>query len=244
MESYGATALPQVKTGNTYMANLIFHINGDMNTPLEFCAELLINAGYTGRDTASVAGHIAEMKAAGIPAPKKTPCFFRKDPNLLSVASNIRILDKDCSGEAEFVLLRARGEWFIGCGSDVFDKRVEALDAAKSKHLYPNQISRDIWRLADIADHLDSLILRSWIGKSRARLYQEGNLANILKPEDMLRLLIQDCGCEPHDGFVMFGGTIPCLVEGMPFTDCFETELADPVRGRYLRCRYELVVIN
>lgn len=226
------------------MGDLIFHINGDMSNSLHFCPKILINAGYTGRNQAAVARHIAEIKAEGIAAPEKTPCFFKKDPTLLAVASNIQILDKDCSSEAEFVLLRAGGEWFLGCGSDVFDKRVEALNAAKSKHLYPNQISRDIWRLADIAEHLDSVILRSWIGKNRARLYQQGSLADILKPQDMLGLLTQDHGFAPQDGFVMFGGTIPCLVEGMPFTDRFEAELADPILGRSLGCRYELVIIN
>ena len=202
--------------------------------PLTLTPTRLINAGYTGRDQEAVQAHVKELKQMGIPAPKRTPCFFPKDPGRIQQGGTISALDRQCSAEVEFVLLAAEDGWYVTVGCDVFDFKVEGLQADKSKYLYPTVLAGGAWPYEEVRDHWDRLVLRSWLGKQRARLYQEGRLSEMMKPEDMVQELTPflEGGFTP--GTVLSGGTLGCLIEGMPYTDCFSFALEDPVLGRTL----------
>ena len=220
------------------MGILHFHIEGAEELLLE--PTQLINAGYTGRDQKAVQDHVEELKAAGIPAPEKTPCFFPKAAELIRQSGKLSVLDADCSSEVEAVLLVTEDAWYITVGCDIFDSRVETFRADKSKCLYPNYLAASAWRYEDVKGHWDQLMLRSWIGKDRQTLYQEGSLAQILRMEDEVQAL------EPHlkhglmPGTILSGGTLSCLVPGFPFAEVFSFELEDPVLGRKIEGEYEI----
>jgi hypothetical protein len=42
----------------------------------------LVIAGWTGRDSATVEHHIAELQAIGVARPRTVPCFYRVGANL------------------------------------------------------------------------------------------------------------------------------------------------------------------
>lgn len=217
---------------------LRFFVDSDPNKVLCFEPKRLINAGYTGRNQEAVRAHVEELRKVGIPAPQKTPVFFPKAADLIRQEGVISALDKDCSGEVEFVLLATEDGWYITVGCDVFDFRVEGFQSDKSKCLYPNYLAASAWRYEDVKDHWDELVLRSWIGPDHATLYQEGTLSQILHVEDMVEML-KPClvdGVVP--GTVLSGGSLGCFVEGMPYMECFEFELEDPVLNRKIKGSY------
>ena len=59
---------------------------------IAFEAEVLIMAGWTGRDQAAVQQHIEELGALGVPPPSRTPLYYRLDPALLCTAPTIDVL--------------------------------------------------------------------------------------------------------------------------------------------------------
>lgn len=192
----------------------------------------LINAGYTGRDQKAVQEHVEELRKMGIPAPARTPSFFPKSADRLQQTGIVYALDGQCSAEVEFVILVGQNEWFVTVGCDVFDYKVEGLQADKSKLLYPNYLAQKAWRYKDVKDHWDKLLLRSWLDADRKKLYQEGTLAEIMTPENMMKALEGQMMDGIVDGTVLSGGTLSCLVDGMPYTDAFAFELEDPVLKR------------
>ena len=51
---------------------------------IAFEAEVLIMAGWTGRDATAVEHHVAELAALGVAPPSAVPLFYRMDPALLA----------------------------------------------------------------------------------------------------------------------------------------------------------------
>jgi hypothetical protein len=59
--------------------------------PLSVRPERLVVAGYTARDEASVARHIEELAAIGVPPPPAVPMFYDLDPALLSTDAHVEV---------------------------------------------------------------------------------------------------------------------------------------------------------
>lgn len=197
----------------------------------------LVIAGWTGRDTAAVEHHIAELQAIGVARPRTVPCFYRVGANLLTTATNLDFTGTHSSGEVEFVLVSLRDGVYVGVGSDHTDRKVESYGVTVSKQMCPKPISRELWPLEDLVDHWDSLILRSRVTREKGtELYQEGAVTRMLAPLDLMaRYSGGDARLEP--GTVMFCGTMPLLAEMGPARQ-FEMELEDPVMKRSLRHSY------
>lgn len=206
----------------------------------DFHARKLFNAGYTGREQESVKKHVKELKQMGISAPETIPCFFPKPAGRMMNNGFVDALDADCKSESEFVILVGEDDFYISIGCDVFDSRVESFQADKSKMLYPNYIAEKVWKYSDIKNHWDKIKMRSWMGKERHTLYQEGEMSDILSVEQIVSKLEETFGEKIEEGTVIYSGTWSCLVEGMPFTDYFETELYDPILDRRILCGYEI----
>ena len=200
------------------------------NTELVFEPAYLVNAGYTGRNQLAVQEHVEELRKMGISTPEKTPCFFPKSAGMIQQDGAVAALDSDCSAEVEFVILVAKDGWYVSVGCDIFDVKVEGLKADKSKCLYPNYLAKEAWSYEAVKDHWDALILRSWIDGDR--LYQEGPLASMMEPGVMMEKLAPYLEDGVKAGLVLSGGTLSCLIEGMPYTDSFRFELEDPVLNR------------
>jgi Protein of unknown function (DUF2848) len=154
----------------------------------EFYPQSLVIAGWTGRDTAAVEHHIEELAAIGVARPSTVPLFYRVAvPNLTQLVS-IQVAGQNTSGEIEPVLLSIGPELWLTVGSDHTDRQTEAYSVAISKQACAKVLADQAWAYKDVADHLDSIELRSWIDEGGARvLYQEGSLASIRPLPDLIK---------------------------------------------------------
>ena len=193
----------------------------------------LVIAGWTGRDEAALRKHIRELEAIGVKPPKTTPIFYRVSADLLTSASRIQVSGPDTSGEVEFVLLRTAGGLRVAVGSDHTDRKAETIGVSLSKQLCAKPVSPESWPYEEVKDHWEKLILRSW---TDGELYQEGSVAAMRSPEDLLSR-------HPlEDGSAMFGGTLAAK-GGIRPGQRFRMELEDPVRRRKLVHEYRVEVL-
>jgi hypothetical protein len=205
---------------------------------IDFAPQRVIIAGYTGRNQEAVRAHIDELAAQGIPAPAEIPTIFRTTLDRLTMDSEVEVLGEHTSGEAEVVLFVNAGDIWVGLGSDHTDRELEKVDIAASKQVCPKPVSAEVWRYADVRDHWDSLVLRSWVGEAgREQLYQEGRMSAVLMPEDLLAILRRRVG-KLLDGAVIYTGTIPLVSGAFLPKPYFEAELFDEATGHSLRCLY------
>lgn len=218
-------------------------IDGRFDRRIEFTVTKIINAGYAGRNQEEVRKHIEELKALGVPAPDKTPTFFPKPANLITVGNYLEVADTDNTGEAEYVLLVGENdEVYVAAGSDHTDRKLEVTSILKAKQMYPNFISRTVWRLADIEDHWDDIILRAWVNGQREKVCQEARLAALLTPRDLL-VLVRPLVEGQLAGTVIYSGTVATRSE-IAFSSRFEMELVDEIRGERLYCGYAVKLID
>jgi hypothetical protein len=213
---------------------------------LDFMPVHIINAGYTGRNQAAVQAHIDELRAEGIPAPDKIPTYFAKFVEKMTQSEFFEVLDEnDHSGEAEFVVLIDKNAFYIGVGSDHTDRKLEMIDIPKAKQVYPNTIGKDVWRLKDVADHWDKIVLRSWIKANSVKtLFQEAELNVMLDANDLIKrvkgLLTQPSNI---NGLVIYSGTVAALFKA-DYSSYFEVELEDPILGRKISNKYNMTCIS
>ena len=198
----------------------------------------LVVAGWTGRDQAALEAHISELEALGIARPKSTPIFYRVAASLLTNAERIEVIGGDSRGEVEVIAYAlADGVW-LGLGSDHTDRKAQAIGVTLSKQLCAKPVSARLWRMSDVAPHWDRLVLRSHVRRDgKRRLYQEGPVATMRPPEELIRLYCGG-GALPA-GTAMFCGTLAVhgAIEGGEF---FEMELEDPVLARKLTHAYRV----
>lgn len=219
-------------------------IDGNVDNPTYFTVKKIINAGYTGRNQEEVRRHVEELKEMNIPAPEKVPIFYPKASALLTIENCCEVVDKDSTGEAEYVLLIGENEIFVGVGSDHTDRKLEASSIIKAKQLCPNFVSRGVWRFNDVKEHWDEIKLLSWIDKNRTALYQKATLNAIMHPEELMIRVRDLLGGTLEAGTVIFSGTVGALISGMPFSEFFDMELIDERRNQILHCHYEIKVMD
>jgi len=208
--------------------------------PVRFRVRRLINAGFTGRDQAAVRRHVEELRAHGVPCPERTPVLYPKPPHLVTTSGEIEVLGECTSGEGEFVLLVEADRVLVGCGSDHTDRDLETLTIEKAKLVCPNVLSPEVWALEDVREGWDALRLRSHVtAGGHRRLYQDGHLAELMTPDDLLAL-VRGRTVGDLAGSVIFSGTLPLLAGSVVAGERFEVELADERRGRGLRCAYRV----
>jgi hypothetical protein len=198
----------------------------------------LVVAGWTGRDVAALEKHIRELEAIGVKRPKSTPIFYRVAASLLTTEDTIEVLGEHSSGEVECVAYSFEDGIYVGLGSDHTDRKAETVGVALSKQMCAKPVSRDLWRLEDVAPHWDALVLRSYVGgDGERRLYQEGSVA-AMRPLDELFRLYGD-GDRLAPGTAMFCGTL-AVHGGITPAEKFEMELDDPVLKRKITHGYRV----
>ena len=201
----------------------------------------LIIAGWTGRDTAAVEEHIAELETIGVARPAATPCFYRTSASLLTQAPSIQALGANSSGEAECFMLAAAGDLWVGVGSDHTDRKVEAFDVTVSKQMCAKPVGANLWRHADVADHWNDLILRSYATTNgERRRYQEGSIAALKPPTELIERYRDGGALE--QGTLMFGGTL-AVIGDVVGADRFEVEIYDPALDTSLLHGYDIQVL-
>jgi hypothetical protein len=208
--------------------------------PVDFPVREVVLAGYSGRNQADVESHFEELKELGLPAPDEAPIFFRVSTNLVTTGDRIEVQDGSTSGEVEFVLLFDQGATFVTVGSDHTSRGFEKHSIPASKQMYPKVLGKQLWNFAEITDHWDQLVLRSWSFRDgRRNLYQESALVTMMEPDRLVerardRVGMGDSGC------IFMSGTIPTVAGGMVYADRLEYELEDPVIGRKIRHGYDI----
>ena len=201
--------------------------------------DTLVIAGWTGRDTVAMEKHIRELEELGVKRPDDTPVFYRVAADRLGPFAQMQVTGEESSGEVEFVLLRDRGEFFVGIASDHTDREVETYGITVSKQMCDKPCANTLWRLADVADHWDDLLLRSYATIDGERvLYQEGKVTTMRSPQDLLERFSAR-GSQFIDGTAMLCGTL-AAIGGIRPAERFEIELHDPVLGRTLKHGYAI----
>ena len=200
--------------------------------------EHAVIAGWTGRDRAAVEKHIKELEVLGVKRPATTPIFYRVAASRLTTNDSIEVMGSASSGEVEFVLLQWQGRLWIGTGSDHTDREVEAYGVTVSKQMCEKPLAPQFWAFDDVAAHWDTLVLRSFATIAGKRtLYQEGSVAAMRHPEDLIARYAKSGLAE---GTLMFCGTL-AVHGGLRPAERFEFELEDPVRGRKIHHGYSVV---
>jgi len=225
------------------MTDLAFTLaaKGGAKTPLTLSVTQAVIAGWTGRDPVARDKHIAELAAIGIAPPASTPIYYRCAARRLTTADRIECTGNDSSGEVEFVLFAKNGRLFVGVGSDHTDRKVETYNITVSKQMCDKPVAPVLWDLADVEDHWDRLMLRSWATIDGERvLYQEGALSGMLPVADLIRRGFD--GADLPDGCVMFCGTFAAK-GGIRPASRFEYEISDPVLNRSIRHAYDIVTL-
>ncbi|MCB1464787.1 MAG: DUF2848 domain-containing protein [Nitratireductor sp.] len=210
-------------------------------TGLRFDPRALVIAGWAGRDKEAMEHHIRELEALGVARPAVTPTYYRVSAARLTTAGTVEASGEQSSGEVEPLILAHDGRLYVGVGSDHTDREVETYGVAVSKQMCDKPIAAEVWPFEEVAPHWDSLVLRSWLTRDGERtLYQEGTVANLLRPADVISRLTG--GPALPDGTALFGGTTPAI-GGIRPGERFECELEDPVLSRRLRLAYEVVTL-
>jgi hypothetical protein len=203
--------------------------------------DTLVVAGWTGRDTAALTHHIEELAALGVPRPSSVPVFYRTSVNGLTQTERLEVLGPDSSGEVEPVLFGLDDGVWLGIGSDHTDRKAETMGIAMSKQLCGKVVGTTLWPLAEIADHWDRLVIRSYATiDSKRVLYQEGPLAGMRTPEDLMSLYDGSTRLKP--GTAMFCGTVGAI-GGIRPASRFEMELEDPVLNLKMAHAYDVVAL-
>lgn len=200
--------------------------------PIEVDIRTAIVAGWTGRDRAAVDHHIAELAKIGVPPPSEVPLFYRVSESLLTQSEEIKVLGADSSGEVEPLVIRADGTFWLGLGSDHTDRGLETVSVAASKQICEKPVSKVLWPMAEVENHLEQLVLSCEIEENGAMVrYQEGTLAAI----QPLATLIERASLS--DGGAMLCGTL-AAIGGVRPAARYRMALHDPVLNRTLHCAY------
>jgi hypothetical protein len=216
----------------------------DQGTPLDFSVQGLICAGFSGRSQDAVEAHVKELAVLGHPVPDTTPFFFKLSHYLATDATTITVLDRRTSGEVEFVLLFHADGTYVTCGSDHTHRDMERHYVAGAKQMHPKVLATQAWRLVEVRDHWDRLMLRSWVTENGVKsLYQEGPLAEIMTPDDLLDRAERHYAGVRQEGTVFMSGTLPTKA-GLVYADRFDFELEDPLRKRTIRHSYDIAVLS
>jgi hypothetical protein len=202
-----------------------------------------IVAGWTGRDAAAVEKHITELEALGVRRPATTPVFYRVAAARLTTAAEIEVVGAQSGGEVEFVLLQHGGRMWVGAGSDHTDREVETYGVTVSKQMCDKPLAPVFWAFDDVAPHWDRLMLRAYVIENGARkIYQEGSVAAMLEPLDLIGRCAPGAGTRLRENTLMFCGTLAAR-GGVRPTERFEFEIEDPVLGRAISHSYSARIL-
>ena len=214
---------------SAHRPELMFHRPGER--PLRMPVAKVAIAGYTGRDQDAVARYVAKLEEEGIAAPDSTPVVFPCGVDRVVSHRVIDVTGDRTCGEVEFVILVTDEGVHITVGSDHTDRALEQDSIVLSKQAVPKVVASEAWRLDEVGDHWDQLILKSWVGVER-RPYQETGVDFFLTPADIITLV------SAAPGTVIFGGTVSSLDGGFDFDPVFEGSLIDPVLDRAITFSY------
>lgn len=205
--------------------------------PRHFDLEMIVVAGYTGRDRDAVMHHIDELAEIGIPPPPMVPMYWKFPPWLAMNSERMVVVGDQTSGEAELLLVIDGDEIFVSLASDHTDRAAEAIDIALSKAICPKMVAQEAWTATSVEGRWGQLELHSRVVIGGVEVaYQEGSCSSLVPP---LELLANLPFLRPRC-FAMLTGTVP-VIGGLRPADRFRGQLHDPRTGRTIALDYDIV---
>lgn len=205
-----------------------------------------VAAGYTGRDQKAVVAHIKELEILGVPAPQKVPAMYWIDPERISTSKILYVIGEKTSGEVEFFFAKDKnGEAYVTVASDHTDREIEKESVSKAKQICSKIIAEDCWKVSDIRDHWNNIIIRAKIKEndnSPEILYQEGPLSKILLPEKLEEICEQDCP-NKQGNIAIFSGTLPLISNEIIFAKIYQLIMFDPILKREINHTYRVFTL-
>ena len=199
----------------------------------------VVMVGFSGRDIEKAMEHVGELERNGVQCPSIIPSLYSCDPSLAVQTDAIIVHGKRTSGEAEYLILKHDGRYYIGLGSDHTDRDIEMEDIPASKQACPKPCAGVLWDYYEIKDHIADLRLVSTTTVRGAEMeYQDGVAGDILPPIALLNKVskavdLEDC--------LIFSGTVP-LLRGYKYGERFSCRLVDDELGREINLSYEVHV--
>lgn len=201
-----------------------------------FQIQRMYNFGSATRNPDTAVAHQQEVAKSGIhiafdvPAPRIYPIAN----HALTLSDEVAVQCEHTSGEVEIVIVLA-DQLYVGVGSDHTDRAVETVSILASKQACANHLAPTLWPYADIKDHWDDCVLRSWVDE---RLYQEVGVSAFLEPEHMIAILRERVSSVPDNNFVLYGGTIVSVDKKLGFGKRWRYQIEDPTAGRSIEAEY------
>jgi hypothetical protein len=208
--------------------------------------DFLAAGGYCSRDRQGALAHIKELKTIGVPAPSKIPIIFWIEPNRITTEKQLYVVGNKNSGEVEFFFARDKnGKAYITIASDHTDRELEKISIPKAKQVCTKVIASECWKVDDIRGHWDDLIISSAINAkedSPEEAYQEGSLAEIIEPEKLEKIILEECPIR-ETKVAFFSGTIPLLTGKTIYANKFKMNIVDPVLKREINHSYKVIFL-
>lgn len=196
--------------------------------------------GYAGRSVDKTMEHIIELEKIGIPRPAEVPILYPVRRNSLNQTDEIEVLGGESSGEAEIVLVfgDTEDEVYITVGSDHTDRSMETVDINKSKQVCDKPLATKAWKLSDVIDHWDDLILTSQVEMNGEWVdYQKANIDEIIPLNEIKEFLNKKQVAMKNS--VVFSGTVP-LLNGFMYGSAFKMSFLDKVRNSEITASYAI----
>lgn len=212
---------------------------------VSFIPDLVLNAGWAGRDQDAVRRHIEELARLGVPAPETVPAILPVARHLLLSDSEVQVVDEGTSAEVEYVLLVQPGCVLVTVGSDHSDRALEAHSVVKAKNACPNVVASRAWPWEEVADHFDRLQLSCDVVREGKMIpYQRGTAGDLLPPQHWFDWLAQrGLGEKSGRSVAFFSGTIPAE-EGLGPGEAYRIRLYDPILQREIVHTYTVRVLS
>ncbi|MBS4178764.1 DUF2848 family protein [Lederbergia citrea] len=200
--------------------------------------------GYAGRNVEKTMEHIVELEKIGVPRPEEIPTLYPVRKNSLNQTEEIEVLGGESSGEAEIVLVfgDSDDDVYITVGSDHTDRSLETIDINQSKQICDKPLAQKAWKLNDVIDHWDDLILTSqvyidgeWQDYQRAKIYE------IIPLDEIISFLKKKNALKKNS--VVFSGTVP-LLEGFKYGSGFKMAFIDEVRNDEIHAEYAITRLD
>jgi len=201
-------------------------------------------AGYTGRNQKAVMAHIKELEKLGVPAPQKVPSIYWIEPERISTSKKLYVIGNKTSGEVEYFLAKDKNnETYFTIASDHTDREIEKISVSKAKQICSKIIAENCWKVSDIYDHWDDIIIRTKIKEedtSPEILYQECKLKEILLPEELQQICEEEIPFK-NSNISIFSGTPPIIPNETIFAKIYQLIMVDPVLKREIKHIYRIL---
>lgn len=154
------------------------------------------------------------------------------------------MIGKQTSGEAEIVLVfgDTSEDVFVTVGSDHTDRGLETVDINKSKQVCDKPFASKAWKLEEVIDHWDELLLSSQVYvNGKWEDYQRHQISAVISYDEIKSFLVgKDIDLKNS---IIFSGTVP-LLNGFKYGEKFRMVFTDPVTKDEIISEYSISDIS